>query len=151
MGQELLRNIGTGLKLGGTLGRGLSAQEQSEANAQVDRNDAALAIEESRRRAAQIRARGRSAAGQEKVRAAGAGFAQEGTSLQLQIDQIEAAEFNAIEEIRVGRAQESRSLQSAALNVQRGKVQKRASVLDTLGVGVQALGKAKERKIDGKN
>ena len=61
---------------------------------------------------------------------------------------MEAAEFNALEEIRVGRASEQRSLQSAALNVRRGKVAKRTSRLDTLGVGVQALGKSKANKID---
>ena len=149
--QALSQNQGSILQGVGTLGKGFSAQKQAEANAQVDRANAALAIEESKRRAFEIQRRGRQAAGQEKVRAAGSGFTQEGTSLQLQIDQLEAAEFNALEELRVGRAAEQRHLQSASLNVQRGKVAKRTSVLDTLGVGVQALGKSKAKKIDASN
>jgi len=145
MGQDLLRNLGTGLNLGSTLGQGRSAQKQAEANAEIDRRDAAILMEESHRRAALMREQGRKGAKQEKVRAAGAGFTQEGTSLQLQIDQIEAAEFNALEELRVGSAAERRALNSAALNVQRGKVARKSSLFNALGVGVQALGSKEAR------
>lgn len=146
MGQNLLRMLGQGLQAGGTLGKGLSAQKQAEANAEIDRQDAARLMDESRRRANIIREQGRAAAGREKVRAAGSGFTQEGTSLQLQIDEIQAAEFNALEELRVGSAGEKRALDSAALNVQRGKVAKRSAIIDTLGIGVGALGSKRSRK-----
>ena len=140
MGDKLLRGLGQGLQVGGILGGGKSAQEQAEANAAIDRADAERTMEESRRRANVIREQGRSAAGREKVRAAGAGFTQEGTSLQLQIDQIAAAEFNALEELRVGKAAEERSNQAAQLNVRRGKVARRGSLLNaaTTGLGFMA-------------
>lgn len=148
MGKETLQALASALQIGGALGKGLSAQEQAEANAQIDRQDAARSIEESSRRAFEITRRGRQAAGAEKARAAGAGFTQEGTTLQLQIDQMEAAEFNATEEIRAGRASASRSQQSAALNVRRGKVARRSSFLDAASRGVTILGKSRAKKID---
>jgi hypothetical protein len=151
MGKKLLETLGPILELGGTLGRGLSAQERAEANAEIDKKNAAQSIEESRRRAFEIQRRGRQAAGAEKVRAAGAGFTQEGTSLQLQIDQLEAAEFNSREEIRVGRAAESRSLESAALNVKRGKTARRTSFLDAASKGITVLGKSRAKKINATN
>jgi hypothetical protein len=148
MGEKLLRGLGQGLQVGGILGGGDSAQDQAEANAAIDRADAARTMEESRRRAAVIREQGRAAAGREKVRAAGSGFTQEGTSLQLQIDEIAAAEFNALEELRVGKAAEQRSLQSAALNVRRGKVARRGSLLNAASAGVGFLEKQRKRKED---
>ena len=146
MGEKLLRGLGQGLQIGGTLSGGFSAQEQAERNAEIDRADAARTIEESHRRAAVIREQGRAAAGREKVRAAGAGFTQEGTSLQLQIDEIAAAEFNALEELRVGKAAESRLKQSADLNVRRGKVAKRSGIFGAASQGLGFLGKARTRK-----
>lgn len=148
MGQKLLRALGDGAQFGSILGRGKSAQDQAEANAAIDREDAKNLMEESRRRAFLTTERGRKAAKSERVKTAAAGFTQEGTSLQLEIDQIEAAEFNALEELRVGAAGERRALHSAALNVRRGKVARRSSLFDALGVGVEALGSKAKRKAD---
>lgn len=144
MGEKLLRQLGTGLRFGSILGKGKSAQDQAEAYAEIDRRDAAIIMEESRRRAHEIRRVGRQRASAQKVATAGSGFTQEG-ALQLQLDQIEAAEFNALEELRVGAAGESRALSSAALNVRRGKVAKRSSLFEALGVGVTSLGKKRAR------
>jgi hypothetical protein len=144
MGEALLRNLGQGAQFGSILGKGKSAQEQAEANAAIDRQDAKILLEESHRRAAEIRQTGRDRAAAQKVKVAGSGFTQAGT-LQLQLDEIEAAEFNALEEIRVGNQGASRAKQSAELNVRRGKVARNSSFLDAAGFGIQALGKKQAR------
>lgn len=146
MGQETLRAIGSGLQMGGQIGGALAANRQAQYNASVDRADAVRVMQESRKRAAIIMRQGRSRAAEQKVRAAGSGFTQEGTSLQLQLDEIATAEFNALEEIRVGRAAESRFLESAAYNVQRGKIAKTSGLLGAVGTGVGLFEQAQERK-----
>ena len=57
MGKDILKALANGLQAAGTLGVGLSAQARAEANAKIDRQDAARTIEEARRRAHQISAR----------------------------------------------------------------------------------------------
>ncbi len=146
MGEKLLGQLGVGLDIGGQLGRGLSAQKRAEQNAAIDRADADVLLEEGRRRAFEIQRRGREGAATEKVKTAAAGFTQQGTSLDLQLDHIEAAEFNAKEELRVSQAGAKRLRDSAANNVQRGKVAKRSALLGILGTGVSTLGRKRSRK-----
>jgi len=145
MGEALLRNLGQGAQFGSILGKGKSAQEQAEANAAIDRADAKVLMEESRRRANEIRQTGRDRAAAQKTKVAGSGFTQAGT-LQLQLDEIEAAEFNALEELRVGNQGASRAKQSAQLNVRRGKVARHSSFLDAASIGFQALGSKAKRE-----
>lgn len=147
MGQKTLRALGTGLGTASPLANGLTANQQADANAAISRADAAVTISESRRRAHEINRAGRARAGKQKARAAGAGFTQEGTSLILQLDELAAAQFNANEEIRVGRAGENRALQSAANTVRRGKTARNVGIATSLGKGVQALGSAEQRKV----
>ncbi len=146
MGKDFLRTFGNTLELSSLLARGFSAEDRAKENARIDLANAERDLTESRRRAFEIQRRGRQAAATQKVRAAGAGFTQEGTSLQVQIDEIEAAEFNALEELRVGQAAAKRSRSSAALNVQRGKVAKRSGIFNALGTTVRQLGSRRERK-----
>lgn len=148
MGEELLRSIGEGLKTQSVMGQGKSSQQRAEINAAVDLRDAEIVMGESSRRAHEIMRRGRSDASAEKVRAAGAGFTQEGTSLQLQIDQIMDAEFNAKEAIRVGNIEGERLRHSARLNVRRGRIARRVAKFDKFGLLANAIGSKRERKLN---
>lgn len=146
MGQDLLRALATGMQVASPLAQGMDANQMAKANAAVDRADAAQTMTEARRRAHEINRVGRARASAQKARAAGSGFTQEGTSLILQLDELMAAQFNANEEIRVGRAEENRRLQSAAATIQRGRVARNAGIFTALGKGVDALGSATKRK-----
>ena len=144
MPNHFLQNLSEAAQLFAPLAKGGSAQSRAEENAAIDRADAAVVIGESRKRANLIRRQGRRRAATQRTITAASGFTQEGT-LELQLDQIEAAEFNALEELRVGSAQQQRLLQSASLNVQRGRTAKRSAVFETLGVGAQLLGKRRKK------
>jgi hypothetical protein len=117
------------LQGGLALAEGGAAQDQAEANAAIDRQDAAVIRQETRARTLEMTRRGRQVSKQVRTQAAASGFAQEGTPLVLQAEIMRDAEISSLEEQRIGLTDESRKLQSAALNVQRGKTAKRLSFL----------------------
>ena len=147
MGIETALLLSGGVKAVSSLARGNAANKQAKANAQIDLQDAEVKIQEARERAAIRRRAGQRAAKSERVAAAASGFTQEGTSLQLQLEQLKQAELNAQEELRVGRIEERRLQQSAIANIRRGKVAKRASFFEAASAGVNAVSGIQQNRI----
>ncbi len=93
-----------------------------------------------------IQEKGRARAAQTKVGVAASGFTQEGTSLQLQVDEIQAADFNAREVLRVGSAASRRQNDESLLDVRRGLNAKKRSTFDAVSQKITSLSKANARK-----
>lgn len=117
---------GSLLQAYGSLAAGNAANKQSKENARLDLQDAANLLNETQERAAIIRRQGKRDASRVRANTAGSGFTQEGTSLQLELEQIRQSDINAMEEVRVGRTEERRLQSSALNNLRRGRVAKRS-------------------------
>ena len=145
MGKDFLDRLASGVSFFAPLAKGRSANDRANENAAIDRADAVVVMDEGRERANIIRERGRRRAASRKVRTAASGFTGVG-ALQLELDEIEAAEFNALDELRVSSGQARRLTQSASQSVSRGKTAKRVGILQTLGVAAQQLGRKRKRE-----
>lgn len=109
---------------------GRSAQRQAEANAAIDRQNAAVVHEETKARTLNIFRQGESASKSIRATTASRGLLQEGSPLLLQAEAVREAEMASLEEQRIGLTEERRLLQSAALNVRRGKAARSISFLN---------------------
>jgi hypothetical protein len=122
---------------------GKSAQEQAEAKASIDRANAAVLHQETQARTLDIFQKGRSVQKSIKAQAAGRGFASDvGTPLILQAEAIKESELASLEEQRIGLTEEGRLLQSAALNVRRGKIARRTSRIREFGSVIKGTQRA---------
>ena len=130
------------IQAGAQLQAGKSAQEMAEANAAIDRADAAVVHAETKARTLEVFRAGRRGSKSIRAQAAASGFAQEGTPLLVQAEAIKEAELTSLEEQRIGLTEEKRLLESAKLNVRRGKIARRTSQFQALGSVAGGIQKA---------
>ena len=123
----------TGASVAAASGRGKAAAAQAQRNAQIDKQNAAIRLQEQRERSLERRREGRKLASKIRAITAAGGFAQEGTPLLLQTEAIKTAELDAQEEERIGLIEAGRLRESANLSLLRGQTARSAARLEQFG------------------
>lgn len=123
-----------------SIGQGMQAREFAERNAVIDEQDAAIALDEARSRAAIEQRVGQRIRAEQAVRFAGSGIAPgTGTPLQLAAQEVVNADLRAASQLRQGTLEASRRTQSAALNRFRGRSARTAGFIGALQPFVNPL------------